>query len=312
MSRRLPSGFKAAAETTSNRLMRLEGVGLKELKQLFNASQFELERRLQRMVTKGTFTGAQMTSALAQIKVAQARMAREMAGLTGDIIRDVQVEGLADMIRDIKKFERKFAGLVTPIPIQEATRFWGVVDKRRSILRKMTKSSMKKYGSHLVEAMEKEMGLALATGKSGQETIKKIQKVADLEWWQAERIMRTETAYAFNVTAADAVQDAKSDLPDMMMRWSEHVDDATGQPLDKRVGVDSLAMHGQVVVAGGAFTMPPSAPNGKSVAASLIGKQWTHPPNRPNDRAVVQPWRPHWGIPVWEWRNGRRVSIGSR
>jgi hypothetical protein len=88
----------------------------------------------------------------------------------------------------------------------------------------------------------------------------------------------------------------------LMQRWTELVDDATGRPLDNRVAADSLAMHGQVAPPGGSFLMP-------AAGGALAGQSWTHPPNRPNDRAVLTPWMPTWGVPAWQFRNGRRVNL---
>ena len=100
----------------------------------------------------------------------------------------------------------------------------------------------------------------------------------------------------------------------MMQRWSEHCDDSTGMPLDNRVGVDSIAMHGQVAAPGEVFVMPSNAPapdaKGRTeVPEQLVGLSWYFPPNRPNDRAIVQPWHPAWGVPGWRWDGSQRVPV---
>jgi hypothetical protein len=92
-------------------------------------------------------------------------------------------------------------------------------------------------------------------------------------------------------------------MEDLMMRWTEHVDDEDGEPLDNRVGEDSIYMHGQLARPGGIFRMPPDA----DVHESLLEGAWFHPPNRANDRGVLAPWRSHWGIPGWELLGGRKV-----
>jgi hypothetical protein len=52
---------------------------------------------------------------------------------------------------------------------------------------------------------------------------------------------------AYNETR---VEEAKAlpglGMPGVLMRWTEHVNDMTRQPLDKRVGKDSIALHGQL------------------------------------------------------------------
>jgi hypothetical protein len=169
----------------------------------------------------------------------------------------------------------------------------------------MHRESMTKYGARIVTKMESQLGESLIAGESPNDAVARIETVAKGEWYQAERIVRTETAWAFNATQADGMVDAASELDDLYMRWSEHVDDETGEPLDDRVAADSLALHGQVVRPGGEFLMPGSA----DVQESLQGRGWPFPTDRPNDRACLAPWRPGWGVPGWEMRGGRKVMV---
>jgi hypothetical protein len=257
-------------------------------------------------------TQAQRKSLLAQIKVGEARLARRMAGALGEVSRDAQEDSLRALTRDLRGLEKKFSGAQIVLPIEEAARFQGVLDQRRTSLLSAHDSSMRRYGANLVAKMQNELSVSLMAAETTSEAIDRIVKVAGNEWWQGERIVRTEVAWAYNATHADGVEEAKEDLPDIMMRWSEHVDDFTYSPLDQRVGVDSIAMHGQLAPPGGMFTMPSTAPvpdwtGNTFVDDSLVGESWSFPPNRPNDRAVLAPWRPDWGIPGWIWRNGRRV-----
>jgi hypothetical protein len=167
---------------------------------------------------------------------------------------------------------------------------------------------MARYGTRLVGQMEEDLALSMATGESVDDAIGRVQDRAGNEWWQAERIVRTESAWAYNVTQMDGTAAVAKDVPGTWLRWTEHVSDA-GVPLDDRVGEDSLALHGQVAAPGGLFTMPPATPDGKLVSPSLVGQSWQYPPNRPHDRAVVLPWRSEWGSPGWQWKGGRRVPV---
>ncbi len=90
----------------------------------------------------------------------------------------------------------------------------------------------------------------------------------------------------------------------MRQRWTELINDLTGQPLDNRVAKDSIAMHGQVAYPGHYFTMPAG-----DVPHLMVGKQWLYPPNRPNDRAVLTPWMRGWGVPAWEYHGGVRLPL---
>ena len=135
-----------------------------------------------------------------------------------------------------------------------------------------------------------------------------MQDVLASERYRFERIVRTETAHLYNAGQYDGIHALREHFPDLMSRWVEHVNDATWEPLDARVAKDSIALHGQVVLPGTAFTMP----NDSSVPSSLWGKQWDFPPNRPNDRAVIAPWRRAWGVPAWKLRGTSRQWLVRR
>jgi hypothetical protein len=136
------------------------------------------------------------------------------------------------------------------------------------------------------------------------EVITELGHDMDQQWWRVERLVRTETSFAYNRAQADGVNYLAVD-PEfsgkLFQRWTELINDLTGKPYDDKVAADSMVLHGQVAPPGGVFTMPDK---GKA-PAKMVGKQWYHPPNRPNDRAVLTPWMPGWGIPAWRYGVGR-------
>lgn len=309
MATRAPKGFTLVSKVHLRELEKLAegGASLRSLKRLYRDAQTDLERKLAQSAggSRTTFTVQQQRSFLAQVKQAQIALARSMAGQSGKLSAQTSRATLKQLIRKIKKAEKKFSQAEVIIPIEEAARFEGILDVNKTSMLKMHAKSMSRYGSTLVRKMERSLSMSLIQGSSTGDAIDAVMEAADLEWWQAERIVRTEQAWAYNATHAAAVADQAKEFPDMMMRWTEHVSNS-GRPLDNRVGADSLAMHGQLAPPGGLFTMPPNAPD---VHSSLLGKSWAHGPNRPNDRSTLQPWRPHWGIPGWVLRNGRKVYL---
>ena len=147
--------------------------------------------------------------------------------------------------------------------------------------------------------------LLLSTpGATTGDAVHAVGSALDAQWWRVERTIRTETAYAHGAASRAAIRVLAEDNPGMMQRWTEYVDDLTGAPLDNRVGLDSLVLHGQIARPGELFTMP-----GDPRAGAMVGQQWEHPPNRPNDRAVLLPWMPRSGIPAYTMRAGNRVSV---
>jgi len=307
----VPSAYKQVLETHRRRLIRVaERRGVEKLKPIYNRAQEELVNKLGRLPIgmRSTFTAHAHQVMLAQVRQGQAILAGRLVGEMNDISKEAQGEALHGLVKDLDRLERHYTGSSVVLPIEEAAVFQGIIGDRRRSLMRMNRTSMAGYGGRLVEEMESAMSTSLASGETVIDAIDRIQKVADVEWWQAARIARTETAYAYNSTAADGMKVSAEVIPDLMMRWVEHVSD-DGTPLDSRVGVDSIAMHGQVVEPGGVFTMPPATADGEVVPDSLVGKTWENPPNRPNDRSVLSPWRKDWGVPAWIWRDGRRQRV---
>jgi hypothetical protein len=283
----------------------VEDRGVDRIKRLYDKAQDELNAKLRRITParRDTFTAYQHRIVLAQVQQAQTQIARKLAGEAGAVSREAQVESLRGLTDQIGKLEKTYTGADIVLPIDEAARFYGVVDQRRTSLLKQHEESMASYGARVVGKVEEQLALSLATGETADAAIDRVQQTTDREWWQAERIVRTETAWAFNATHADGVAELASEIPDIYMRWVEHVTD-DGEPMDNRVGADSIAMHGQIIRPGGMFVMPPDP----EVSTSMWGQRWAFPPNRPNDRAVLSSWRPHWGGLAWEWKGGRRID----
>lgn len=301
--------FQDSAKAHLKRLDSLIDRGsVPRLRKLYTQSADELENMLAKAIGNGAapFTIRQHQLALAQCKQALVKLSIEMGGKLGKETAAIQNVSAQALIKDIRKLNKKYGDIDFQLPIEQASKFAGVVDKRRSSLLKLNKTSMAKYGGGVVASLEQVLARGMIQGKTGYALIGDVRKAQEMEWWKAERIIRTENAWAYNATQMDATTDAAKSFPDLMMRWVEYVADVTLAKLDTRVGDDSVAMHGQLARPGANFVMPASAPVPVKITPSLVGKVWTQPPNRPNDRAVLQPWRPGWGW-GWELINGARV-----
>lgn len=281
-----------------------------DLKRFYDRAQDELTRKLAASVRVGkgdTMSALQMRQLLAQVREAQARIAKAVANGFNPILRDTQADGVRQAAKSITQLEKKFTGAEVRLPLEEAATFQGIVGKRSTSLIRANERSFARYGTAVTRKVEEELAVSLATGETPLEAIDRVRAVADNQWWQAERIVRTEGAYAFNAAHADSIEEAQDALPDLMNRWSEHVDDQTGAALDNRVAKDSLVLHGQVVPVGANFVMPPDP----RVSPKLWNQTYAQPPNRPNDRSVLLPWRPRWGGYAWTFKGGRRENLGT-
>jgi hypothetical protein len=250
---------------------------------------------------------------LAQARTAMVRFVDHGGKAAAGGSAAAQATAAAESFKLLATMERTFKGAVTPMPVDEIAIIRKLTDRAPSLLG-VHKRSLSRYGARLIGKFQEQTSLGLALGESTPQIVERIQTTGDLEWWQAERIVRTETAYAYNAAQRDAITAQAEELDDPLLcaQWSEQADE-DGAPLDDRVAVDSLAMHGQVAPTGGVFTMPPTSPRpdakGRTkVPDALVGKTWDCPPNRPNDRSALTPWRPDWDLPGWVWRSGRRVD----
>lgn len=311
---KVPAPYRRTLAEQRRRLLRLDRAGLKKLRRLYDQTITRIERNLAALpgFKKDRFTAHQYRLFLGQLRQGMALIAQRLAGGLGDISKEVQTEALRGVIKDVSRLEGAFTGADVVLPVEEAGRFQGVITQRRESLLRAHETSMARYGSSLVTEMENQLSLGLLEGIDTGQAIDRVMATAQTKWWEAERVVRTETLWAANATQADAMADAAEDLPDLMMRWVENVDDRTYRPLDNRVAEDSIAMHGQVVPVGDVFRFPRTMPNGSPVPKEIqrfLGQSWAHPPNRPNDRASIAPWRPHWGVPGWRWVGGRRQRM---
>lgn len=270
------------------------------LRRMYAAATADLERKLVRALGSGAspFTVHQHQVLLAQARQGMSRLSSAMGIELNAQSRVVQQASMRQAIASIKQMEKLTGAPAAQLPIEQAARFMGVVDRRKTSLLKLNQSSMARYGASTVTRVEGALSQSLLTGETGHKAIDRVADAMDGEWWRAERIVRTETAGAYNATQVDAVAATAEVFPDIMTRWTEMVADVTLTKLDSRVGDDSCAMHGQLARPGGMFGMPSDNPGFLNVSESLIGQSWSSPPNRPNDRAVLQPWRPGWG---WGW-----------
>jgi hypothetical protein len=317
MATRVPKVFAQTVDTHRARLVHLVSKkNLSGMKQLYDAAQARLTKHLARVIkaSRGdTFQAHQMRVLKAQVQQGQAVIAHRMAGRLGDISKQAQEASIKGLVADVSRLSKHFTDAEVVLPLDEAARLAGLVDKRRSSLMRQHKTSMARYGASIVQEVEQSMAISLMTGESSAAVIENVDEVVGGAWWQAESIVRTETAFAFNASHFDGLKEAAEELPELMQRWEENCDDE-GNPMDDRVAVDSLAMHGQVVAPGGLFTMPSMSEvadvKGRfKVPRHLVGEQWPFPPCRPNDRAVLSPWMPDWGVPGWRYEDDARVWL---
>lgn len=283
--------------------------GAAKLKGVYDQAQADVIRRLEALGRgSSTFTAHHLRMMAIQIRQGQMRMAAKLADELGDLTKEVQVESLNTLIKSVVKLEKHFTGAAPELPIEEVARFKGVIDKKKTSLMRMHRTSMSHYGARMVGKMENQLAVSLASGETLDGAVGRVHEVAGGEFWQCARIARTECSWAWNMTHRDGIVEVAKSVSGLWQRWTELVSD-DGSPLDNRVGIDSMALHGEVCRPGAMFTCPSTTRDGQLVPKGLAGLKFEAPPSRPNDRAVIVPWKPDWGIPGWELKGGQRVPV---
>ena len=309
--------------------------GASELKRLFDAAHEEAVKRMRAQVKRvggDSFSSHQARQVVAGLRHGEAQLAARLAGETKAIAKEARGEALHSLVANIERLEPEFKGAAVRLQIEEAARFWGhesilrrkheEAEEQRSRLLRESKpvpqrieEAFTRYSIDAIEDIERQLALSVLQNETPLQAMDRLEDAVDGEWYRAERIVRTESAFAFNEGHREGIEEAATEVEGLGEFWSEYCDE-DGEPLDERVAVDSIAMTSQVAYPGGVFVMPARAPHpdasgNTKVPPSLAGEEYTCPPNRPNDRSVLLPWAPDWGVPGWRWTGGRRVWVGK-
>jgi hypothetical protein len=310
-----------AFQASGNTLERLtKQRGIRPMRSLLEQAASDLERKVARLRPKDdTFTAVQLRGMLTQVRAMLLQLQPKMTRVLGETSREAQLEGVRDMMRTLAVGELAFEGVTTPLPFEEAARLAGIIDRDRASLLRQHDVSIRTYGMETIAEMEQTLAQSLATGEGYAATVAKLMDAVDGTLYRAERIVRTESSFAFSSATASALDEASEIVPGLMRQWVEHVSDS-GQPLDNRVAIDSIVLHSQVCFQPeGASFVPRTAritggtggfemPIDNRVSAKLWGQRYAHSPNRPNDRSTIGGWKPTWDFPAYMVVNGRRVD----
>lgn len=248
----------------------------------------------------GSLTPAMVAALLAFLTDRAVRLAAAVGKALLDSARDTMAESLRSLNEFIKRI---MEGKLTPLDDDAVVR--RILELRRAQIAAMRQATAASFGLGVNQRL-REVLLRAPPEITPSQAVAMVGDSIDAEWWRVERIVVTETAFAYNEAQADGMAELRRDpaLRGLLMRWTEKISDA-GIPLDKKVAPDSIAMHAQVAPPGGSFIMPPDAA-GSKISGSLLHRSWPFPPNRPHDRAVLTPWLPGSGQPAWMWRDGRK------
>lgn len=291
-------------EATLERANWLFSSGLGGTLGILKEADADLSKRLHGLVKKQgakdlKFTEAQALAYRQQIRLTQKYMDERLLGHTHAQALKAIGAGTKATVRLMKKLEKQFTGIAKPLQLDSQAMQDSIVRGTGASLLRQHQASVGRYSTAMIQDFERVMRVGALEGLSQHQVISRLVMQGELgginaaalhakepgyfpaptgyvvrRYW-AERIVRTESAYALNAANQATIATAKvTDFPDMQKKILAH--------FDTRTAPDSIAVHGQIRPVDGLFT-------------DGAGRMYKHPPARPNDREVVIPWRPHWG-----------------
>ena len=247
-------------------------------RRLARAALVDLDRGLRR-VAPGSWGDASKRAAMVLLGQALRTLNDRQIADLGLGLSEVTKLGARDAAKLLTTLDQHYLGSVRPLRFDTAA-WWERTDKRigQVRLRKFSKS-FRRYGAAAVASIEDELGKRILTGESWAKARSAVweatRDVVGDRRWMVDRIIRTETAAAYNGTTLAALHEEDTDAEDPMMK-------RLVATFDKVTGDDSVFVHGQT----------------KRLSEKFVddkGREYDAPPNRPHDREIVVGWRSSYG-----------------
>lgn len=274
--------------STVQRVDDLTDVQQRKLLKTFKRTRRELLDRLL-TVREGTFTEQQLNVTLVQVEAAIETIKRDLKDEMFDSSEVLGLQGVKDLISEIKRFSKKFEGSVQPIAIEPTV----VAEESQNFLINKYEASIDAYGAGLRSQITQNIISSMAIRDTNQRTVGRL--VADIgrffvgEEWKLSRIVRTEMSNIYNFAKINGMRDIRDEfVPDLKK--------ALLHPMDHRTGDDSkqLARKNPVVDIDKPFVFTFKRKL-KSGEVREERREFMFPPDRPNDRAVLISFRDEWG-----------------
>ena len=196
------SEVHALLREQQNRVILLLGRGslaVRELRTLYSEAIDSLQGQLARRAGAGlgdTYTAHMHRVFLMQLRQGVSTMAAQLGGQFALRSDELQVESATDLIKNVKRLEQLYTDAMPILPIEEAARLRGVIDGVAPSLLRSQQTSFARWGARLVGQAESSLGLSFATGETNVQAMRRVESTMATSWWEAERIVRTESNHA--------------------------------------------------------------------------------------------------------------------
>ncbi len=257
-----------------NQILGLEHSESKRILKSYNEVKNDLIERLASL-PRGTFTAQHLRGVLAQVEAGIIAMNAELSGQTLAGANKAALLGVDGLLTQMKEFDEKFSGAVTPININASL----IASDTSKLLVKRYNTNLDQYGKGLYEEISH--GLLTATiGETTQdEVVARIASKFGGEEWQLARIVRTELHNVVNLGKIKSMEELQEDIPDLLKTLMH--------PMDSRTGADSKFAASLKLVE--------KIEDPFEYTWKKLTRVFMAPPDRPNDRSVIVPYRKEWG-----------------
>ena len=219
--------------------------GVRKLSVLYERAQQELEARLAGLLRAGqgqTFQAHHLRMVLVQVQDALRGFKAGFAAHLRDTSEMAATLGARHLVGAIKKLERRFTGVEPILRVEEAGVFQGMYEGIEPSLLARHNHLVARYPLETIRRVEGQLSQSLLANESVDQATNRIIGAGGIfgrERYRAERIVRTESAYAYGVTTQASGRELLQQIPKLHKRIVETMDNRTGE--------DSKQLNGQTV-----------------------------------------------------------------
>lgn len=265
------------AEDHASMIMGMSEREAKRVLRSYEQVRRELRDRLDNIPT-GTFTAQKMRATLTQLDLAINKMGKSLVGDMKDSVKMASESGIEDLLRELKKWDKRFTGAIKPINLKAVE---AAADTQKFLFNQYD-ASIDSYNAFLRSKMAQSLTESVVAEDSVGEVIGRLGKIFLGEQWKLEQITRTELHGVY----------ARGKLSGMKKLWGEgegtipDLKKTLYHPIDKRTGDDSKFLNENNLI------VPVDEPFKYTWKGQV--REFMAPPDRPNDRSILIPYRDAW------------------
>lgn len=257
---------------------KLEGLEMSQARKVlkqYKIAREKLKAQLQ-MANPGSFTEANMKSALAQIELGIREMRMNINPSAKEGFRYLTEQGAEDSAKEVNALEKRFHGVRSALPVD------AIIESVEpdNFLFNNFESSIDAYSENMRSQFQNSLTQALLQKQSWSQAVFGMEQVFNLEEWKLARIVRTELHGIYNVAKSNGFLQIRQDYIPELQKTLYH-------PMDSRTGDDSKEAALKRLI------VPVDEPFEYEYKGKL--RRFMTPPDRPNDRAILIPYRNSYG-----------------